>query len=242
MWRYRRARSWSASRKVDSHTRRSARSAKADGGVARRGVHHEGEALSGPMHAHVVDRDAPFRTLEHTGSDQLPDVRALDPEPRQAFRDERAAVGFLDPPSEGIDRVEERRRDEPDRAPIDHAMCDGERMETEVWPVVEDRRVPKPVDIRSTAGREVEVDWARASVEREASQDSGQPETMVTVEVGDADRGDRPRRDLSPQELALGALAGVEEDRLVVPSQHIAVVIAGSRRHLCSGAEDHELS
>jgi hypothetical protein len=102
--------------------------------------------------------------------------------------------------------------------------------------------MPEPIDVGSTAGREVDVDRTRSSVEREPGQDPGKPEAMVAVEVRDADRRDRRGRHVSQQELTLGALTGVEEDRLVIPSQHIAVVVPGSRRHLRRGAEDHELS
>jgi hypothetical protein len=84
------------------------------------------------MHAHVVECDAALPALEYAGSDQPPDVRSFDPEHRQAFREKTSPIWFLDPPSERIDRVDERSGHEPERASVDDCLLSRERMETQV--------------------------------------------------------------------------------------------------------------
>ena len=66
-------------------------------------------------------------------------------------------------------------------------------------------------------------------VERQALDDAGEPEAVIAVEMGDADPPESPRRHPGQQQLALGALAGVEEHAVAVPAQEVAVVVAMPR-------------
>src|SRR3954454_25058546 len=65
---------------------------------------------------------------------------------------------------------------------------------------------------------------------------------MVTVEVRDADPGHGGRGHPGVGELALGPLAGIEQDAFAVPAEQIAVVSARLRRRLASRPEHHELA
>ena len=48
--------------------------------------------------------------------------------------------------------------------------------------------------------------------------------------------------DVRQRQLSLGALARIEQDDLIVPAQHVAVVVAIPRRHLARRTQDHQLS
>jgi hypothetical protein len=63
------------------------------------------------------------------------------------------------------------------------------------------------------------------------------PEAVIAVEVGDAHVGDVAGRRAGEGHLALGALAGVEQEPFVVPTQQIAVVIPDTGRRLAGGSE-----
>lgn len=65
---------------------------------------------------------------------------------------------------------------------------------------------------------------------------------MVAVEVRDADAVQVVGRDTGAHHLPLGALAGVEEDALAVPAQHVAVVVTVPGRHLARGAQDDQFT
>ena len=115
-------------------------------------------------------------------------------------------------------------------------------MELEVGPLVEDRGPSEPPQVVDARFRKVHVDGPLELIEREPCQYAGQAEAVVAVEVGDADGADRRARDACEQQLALRPLARIEEDRLVVPSQHVAVGVTIPRRHLCGCAEYNELA
>jgi hypothetical protein len=97
------------------------------------------------------------------------------------------------------------------------------------------------IDVLLAGGGEVEVDRVLGTVEREPLEHAGQTEAVVAVEVGDADAGDRARRDPGQGELTLGALAGIEKDPLVVPAQERPVVGPLPGGHLGGSPEDHQL-
>jgi hypothetical protein len=102
--------------------------------------------------------------------------------------------------------------------------------------------VPEPVVVLAATGREVRDHRVRHPVERDPLHDAGQAEAVVTVEVGDADPGQAAHRDAGDHQLALGALAGIEEDRLGVPAQQVTVLVAAAGRYLTGGAEDGQLA
>lgn len=102
--------------------------------------------------------------------------------------------------------------------------------------------VPQPVEEVLPARRVVRGHRVRHLVEVDPLDHPGEPEGVVAVEVGDADPVDVVRGDPGPQHLALGALAGVEEDALAVPAQQIAVVVAVPGGDLAGGAEHHQLA
>ena len=83
-------------------------------------------------------------------------------------------------------------------------------------------------------------DLVRDLVEVDPLDDPGEAERVVAVEVRDADPVQVVRGDPGAQHLALGALAGVEEDALAVPAQQVAVVVAVPGRDLARGAEDDQ--
>ncbi len=78
-------------------------------------------------------------------------------------------------------------------------------------------------------------------VEGHPLEDTGQPEAVVPVEMGDADGPDPGGRHARPDHLALSAFAWVEEDVGAVPAQQVAVVVAVPGGRLAGRAEGHEL-
>ena len=65
---------------------------------------------------------------------------------------------------------------------------------------------------------------------------------MVAVEVGDAHGRGPGDRHASERALALCALAGVEQDQLVVPAQRVAVVGPVPGWKLACGAQNHQFA
>src|SRR5690606_36973720 len=54
--------------------------------------------------------------------------------------------------------------------------------------------------------------------------------------------GDPARADAGVDQLALGALARIDQHPLRVPAQEVAVVVAGARRGLARRAQHHQVS
>jgi hypothetical protein len=108
--------------------------------------------------------------------------------------------------------------------------------------VVEQRNVPHAVEEVHAGSRVGDLDRIRDLVQGHPLQDAGQAQAVIAVEVGDADPGDLVRGDAGEQHLALGPLARVEQQSLVVPAQEVPVVIAGARGRLARGTEDDKLA
>lgn len=85
-------------------------------------------------------------------------------------------------------------------------------------------------------------DLVRDAVEVDPLDHPGEAQAVVAVEVRDADPVQVVGGDPGAQHLALGALAGVEQDALAVPAQQVAVVVAVPGRDLARGAEDDEFA
>lgn len=62
------------------------------------------------------------------------------------------------------------------------------------------------------------------------------------MEVGDADPVEVVGGDPGAQHLALGALAGIEEEALAVPAEEVAVVVAVPGGYLAGGTENHQFT
>src|SRR5205807_334289 len=107
--------------------------------------------------------------------------------------------------------------------------------------VVVEGAAPEPVVELLAGGRVPDVDRMGHPVEGQALEDAGEAEAMVAVEVGDADAGDGRRRHAGQEQLALGALAGVEQHSFGVPAQEVAVVVAVAGGGLAGRPQHDEL-
>ena len=108
--------------------------------------------------------------------------------------------------------------------------------------VVEERNVPDAVEDGCSGSRVGDLDGAGHPIKRHPLEDAGQAQAVVAVEVGDADPGDLVRGHAGEQHLALGALARIEQQALIVPAQEVPVLVAGARGRLTRGAEDDQLT
>ena len=104
------------------------------------------------------------------------------------------------------------------------------------------RRVTQPVEVLLTARRIVNGHETPAPVESQAQDHTGQTEAMVAVEVGDADSSDRRRRDVGERQLALRALAWVEQNAFAVPAQQVSIVVAVTGRRLARGSQNNQFA
>jgi hypothetical protein len=82
----------------------------------------------------------------------------------------------------------------------------------------------------------------RYVVQRQPLHDPRYAEAVVTVEVRDAQPGDRTDRDPGVQHLPLGSLTRIEQETLVVPAQEVPVLRAFPGRHLTTGAQHNEFT
>lgn len=80
------------------------------------------------------------------------------------------------------------------------------------------------------------------SVQIDPLDHPGQAEAVVAVEVGHRDAGDIGDRNPRVRHLPLRALAGIEEQALLAPSEQVPIVVALFGRHLARGAEDDEFA
>ena len=151
-------------------------------------------------------------------------------------------VGFLEAPAQRLLTVLEGQREEAKRRTGIGDDRAGQRVGAHVEGLVGNRRVAQAFEVGLTTCREVDVDGMLHLVEREAEQHAGKPEAVVAVEVRDADPRDRRPGGVGQDELALRALAGVEEEHFVVPTQQVPVVVAVARRRLPRGPQHDELA
>ena len=87
------------------------------------------------------------------------------------------------------------------------------------------------------AGGSVDVDRLLTPAEVHAAHQSGEPEEMVAVEVGEADVRDALHLLVIDAELGLGVLAAVEEHPEAVDVHHLSAAVAGDSRQCGTGAE-----
>jgi hypothetical protein len=213
-----------------------------EGAVAEPGVHHEGEALARPDLAHLFEADGAISDGVGALPDQSSDLGPADSEGLQPLGQHVPPWGLFEPVSEGLAAVIERAGDEPKGGSVDPGPGGIEGMDEEVCGVVEHGGMSEPLEVTKASGREVHVHRMGRTVEGEALDDAGKPETVVAVEVGDADHRDGRDGDAGPGQLALGPFAGVEKDAVFVPAQEVPVRVPSPRRHLAGGPEHDELS
>ena len=77
------------------------------------------------------------------------------------------------------------------------------------------------------ACRGIDIDGLDAPAEMHAAQQSGKPEEVVAVEVGEADVGEALHFLMIDPKLGLGVLATVEEDPKSVDVQHLRTAVTG---------------
>ncbi len=82
----------------------------------------------------------------------------------------------------------------------------------------------------------------RNPVQREPLHHPGQAQTVIAVEVRDAHTRQRRGGNTGTEHLLLGALTRVEQDRLVVPAQHVAVLVPFPRGDLAGSTQHDQLS
>jgi len=199
---------------------------------ARRGVHHEREALARTPFTDVLQPDP----TEVAGVDELADVLTLDAGSGEHVGQHRPAIRLHELVAVGLDAMVQR----PDEQAVRHLARGAVGVEAQVEGVPHDRdQVPHRLLPRCG---EVQVDRVAHLVEPQPREHPGEAEAVVPVEVGEADAGDLVRGDTGEEHLPLGALARIEEDALPVPEQYVAVVVPRPGGHLGGGAEDHELA
>ncbi len=125
-------------------------------------------------------------------------------------------------------------------APDHPRSLDG--VAVDLGPIMVDRGPAQAVVVLLARGRVVDVDRVGAAVEGQELGDPSQAQTVVAMEVGNADLGDVGGRHPRVDQLTLGPLTGIEEETLAVPAQEIAVVVAVAGGHLAGGAQNNELT
>jgi hypothetical protein len=212
-----------------------------DCGVARPRVHHDGDAVAGPPLADLVYVDTSTLEVEPALALEHADLRALYAEGPQPVGQEVAAGRFLYTPTDCVDGVIERPGFDAQRwAGLDRAVADN-RLESNRLPPP-DAGIAEVLDVALSTGRIVDRDLVQGAVEGQSLQHTGEPEAVVAVQVGQTDPGDAAGRDPGEAELALGALAGVEEDALAIPAQEVAVVVPGASGYLAGCAQDDQVA
>ncbi len=87
--------------------------------------------------------------------------------------------------------------------------------------------MPQPIEILLPRRRKKMCnERMRHAVQRRPLDDTRHAETVVAVKVREAQPVHRTDRHTGQHHLPLGALAGIEEDTLVVPAQQVAIVVA----------------
>ncbi|HZU79586.1 MAG TPA: FKBP-type peptidyl-prolyl cis-trans isomerase [Acidimicrobiales bacterium] len=210
--------------------------------VAQAGVHHHRYDLARAPNAHVLEpHHVATRSGQRTLALEHSHVRPGHAGGGEQLRHHGPALGLLEPPAEGLRGVVEPLGDEPVGRCGDDFAGTRDRMLHHLHVLLEGRRVEQTVGVDRPAGRIVEGDGAGHLIERHPLHDTGKPEAVVAVEVRDADAGDGRRAHSGEEHLALGPLARIEQDGLVVPAQDQRIVVAGPGRRLAGRAEHHEL-
>jgi hypothetical protein len=211
--------------------------------VAPRGVHgHRGGAV-GQRVAHVLEDDGPAADPDAPVALQPADVGARHARGGQPVGVHAAAPGLAH-------RVAERRHPVAQRDGLEHHTA-AERHDRRLVvgqgdPPHLDRHVAQAdaeqaVDLAGRRARVDQHDGPAALLEGHAQDDAGQPQGVVAVLVGEQ-HVRHPRRPLAgQQQLALGALAGVDQQPEPSPPEQVAVGGALPRRRLARGAEHHQL-
>src|SRR5687768_9635900 len=115
------------------------------------------------------------------------------------------------------------------------------RLLQQLRPLVERSGVPQTVEVLLPRRRIMRTDSMRYVVQGQPLHDSRYAETVVAVEVCDAEPRDRAGRDPGVQHLPLGPLPRIEQEPVLVPAQEVSVLGAFAGGHLAAGAEDDQL-
>lgn len=212
-----------------------------EGAVAPRGVHDESERLTAPGFAHIFDPHGAPVDLEASASLQASDFGTGDPVRRQPIREHPPAVGFLHPPAERVDTVFEpgAAQDEP-VIDVNDSRTVGPTVDRDI--LLPCRGVTQTIEVLLTAGWIVDRYGQASLIECHPQDHAGQAETVVAVEMGDADPRDNSGGDTGERELALGALTRIEQHAFTVPAQQVPVVVALPRRRLAGRPQDDEFA
>ena len=86
------------------------------------------------------------------------------------------------------------------------------------------------------------MDRTLGFIKAEALDNAGQPQTVITVKMGETDMGDGRCRQIRIGHLSLCPFAGIEQKSTGIPTKEIAIVIAVARGYLGCGAKYDEFS
>jgi len=174
--------------------------------------------LAGAHHAHLFDSDAPTADIDNTGALEIAHGGPEDAGGLKPVVHHGAALRLLETPSEGVRDVIEALRHQRERWARVHHAGRGYRPLAHVDMLVEYGRVQEPVDVDLATRRVQDLDSMGHPVKGQALYNAGETQAVVSVEMGDADAAEGPGRHAGQQELALGALARIEQDPFVIPA------------------------
>jgi len=198
----------------------------------RRSVHHEGEALAGPPHAHILQsyRSQPSLAL------QPADVGAGNSGGGEPVRQERDAVRLNQPVAVSLDPVGQRPHLQTRR----HQGASAVRVQPQIktWGGEGNEGTD---DVFAGNGK-VQVDGVPNAVEDHSRKDPGQTEAVVAMNMRKANAGDLSGRNACENHLPLRAFPGIKEQTLTVPQQQIAVVVSRPGGDLGGRAQDDEFT
>ena len=107
---------------------------------------------------------------------------------------------------------------------------------------VVNRRATETIVINLPACRKVAPNWMLHPIQGEALGDSSKPQAVITVKMGDQHFGDRRRRNIGKDHLALGSFTRIKEEAFLIPPKKIAIVVAVAGRHLARSAEGDQFA
>ncbi len=150
---------------------------------------------------------------------------ALDPEGRQRVGPEVPGERALEAIAEHGNRMGQGSTGQVEPGCLHH-LPRLERHQLDPQVEVDERARQEGVEIPLTRRRVVQRN-GRVRGERPRLEQAGQPETVIAVEVGDADPGHQRGGQPGEQELSLATLARVEQHQLILPTQDVTPLTAG---------------
>lgn len=190
-----------------------------DGVVAHARVHDEREALTRLVQAHVVEMHDLAIDLDLAIANELFDGGSFDPCGGELFGEHRAAIVFGESIAKRLDSMIEPTGDDPELPVFVNDPLSTNGPGRDACDLVVDRGVSHAFVEDLPRSGIMHLDFVWHTIEADALMQAREAQAMIAVEMRDENAAHLSDGDLRINHLPLRALARIEEQAFLVPSE-----------------------